>query len=259
MVPQGLDFRIGDVLGSGFLGPDASVLDSRVQVKKFFIDYRENGSVGQFHSDLAIVTPEESPLAGKTISVNDPMRFSSVTMYQTDWGISAVQLRVGNSEPYNLAMAPLQKGDNKLFGTFLPIEGAPEGKGISILARDLQTVAFYDQEGNFVGVRRPGSKKAIEVDKVNIVLDDLIGSTGLELKADPGVPVVYAGFGGLMLTTIISYLSHSQVWALQDGTWLVVGGKSNRAKLEFERELNELLDLVPEVKSLESVESSFPQ
>jgi hypothetical protein len=28
---------------------------------------------------------------------------------------------------------------------------------------------------------------------------------------DPGVAPVYAGFGGLMLTTVISYLSHSQV------------------------------------------------
>ena len=31
------------------------------------------------------------------------------------------------------------------------------------------------------------------------------------MQTDPGVPVVYAGFGALMLTTCISYLSHSQV------------------------------------------------
>lgn len=31
------------------------------------------------------------------------------------------------------------------------------------------------------------------------------------LQTDPGVPVVYAGFGALMLTTCISFLSHSQV------------------------------------------------
>lgn len=171
MVPQGLDFRIGDALGSGILAPSASVMDSRVQVKKFFIDYRENGSVGQFHSDLAI-EEDEKVAASKVISVNDPLRFGGVTMYQTDWGISAVQLRVDGSEPYNLAMAPLQSGDNKLFGTFLPLgeQGSADGKGISILARDLQTVVFYDQQGNFVGVRRPGSRKAIEVDKVGYLL-----------------------------------------------------------------------------------------
>lgn len=31
------------------------------------------------------------------------------------------------------------------------------------------------------------------------------------VQTDPGVPIVYAGFGALMLTTCISYLSHTQV------------------------------------------------
>ena len=31
---------------------------------------------------------------------------------------------------------------------------------------------------------------------MQLVIDDLVGSTGLELKVDPGVPYVYAGFAG---------------------------------------------------------------
>ena len=31
---------------------------------------------------------------------------------------------------------------------------------------------------------------------MQLVVDDLVGSTGLELKVDPGVPYVYAGFAG---------------------------------------------------------------
>jgi cytochrome c biogenesis protein len=42
-------------------------------------------------------------------------------------------------------------------------------------------------------------------------VENIVGSTGLELKSDPGVPLVYAGFGALMITTLISYVSHSQV------------------------------------------------
>lgn len=107
----------------------------------------------------------------------------------------------------------------------------------SMLARDLQSIVLYDQEGKFVGVRRPSSKLPIDIDGMSIVIEDAIGSTGLDLKVrtpiilfhciklycwfvycfillpqtDPGVPVVYAGFGALMLTTCISFLSHSQV------------------------------------------------
>ncbi|GKC42191.1 cytochrome c biogenesis protein CCS1, chloroplastic [Tanacetum coccineum] len=72
-------------------------------------------------------------------------------------------------------------------------------------------------------------------------------SQALSPQTDPGVPIVYAGFGALMLTTCISYLSHTQIWALQDGTTVVIGGKTNRAKIEFPEEMNRVLDRVPEI------------
>jgi cytochrome c biogenesis protein len=50
----------------------------------------------------------------------------------------------------------------------------------------------------------------------------------------------------MCLTTVVSYLSHSQVWAVQEGNSVVVGGKSNRAKFGFQQEMDEMLDLVPE-------------
>lgn len=52
----------------------------------------------------------------------------------------------------------------------------------SMLARDMQSIVLYDQEGKFAGVRRPNSKLPIEIDGVKIVVLDAIGSTGLELK-----------------------------------------------------------------------------
>lgn len=51
---------------------------------------------------------------------------------------------------------------------------------------------------------------------------------------------------GLMVTTAISYLSHSQVWAFQEGKLLHVSGKTNRAKVSFQQELAGVVDMVPE-------------
>jgi cytochrome c biogenesis protein len=50
----------------------------------------------------------------------------------------------------------------------------------------------------------------------------------------------------------VSYSGKSKIWALQDGTAVIVGGKTNRAKAEFQYEINFLLDKVPEI-----VESSL--
>lgn len=39
-----------------------------------------------------------------------------------------------------------------------------------------------------------------------------------------------------------------QVWAYQEGSTLHIGGKSNRARMGFKKELNDIMDMVPEVE-----------
>ncbi|KAL1188686.1 Cytochrome c biogenesis protein CCS1 [Cardamine amara subsp. amara] len=250
-VPQGLNFVIGDVLAPvGFLSIPTDSFNTEVHVNRFTMDYYDSGEVSQFHSDISLRDLNGKEVLRKTISVNDPLRYGGVTVYQTDWSFSALQVTKDGEGPFNLAMAPIKiNGDKKLYGTFLPVgdTNAPNVKGISMLARDLQSIVVYDLDGKFAGIRRPSSKLPIEINGMKIVIEDAIGSTGLELKTDPGVPVVYAGFGALMLTTCISYLSHSQIWALQNGTTLVVGGRTNRAKNQFPDDMNRLLDQVPEL------------
>lgn len=79
--------------------------------------------VSQFYSDLSLFDLDGKEVMRKTIKVNDPLRYGGVTIYQTDWGFSALQVKKNGEGPFNLAMAPLKlNGDKKLFGTFLPLE-----------------------------------------------------------------------------------------------------------------------------------------
>lgn len=200
----------------------------------------------------------------KTISVNDPLRYNGVTMYQTDWGLSGMQVQLrgpsglpalAQGQVVQLPMASLEgKGGigGRIWAAFVPTTDDPDSRqGLSLLARDPRQVVVYNSKGEFAGVRRPGSGTAIEVEGVTITVEDVIGSTGLELKLDPGIPWVYAGFAGMMVTVSVSYFSHSQVWAFEEdeeGGVLLVGGKANRAKLAFSEEMGEILDQVPEVQ-----------
>jgi cytochrome c biogenesis protein len=45
-----------------------------------------------------------------------------------------------------------------------------------------------------------------------------------------------------MLGVVMSYVSHSQIWALQKGDRFYVGGKTNRAQVSFEREIVGILE-----------------
>lgn len=109
-------------------------------------------------------------------------------------------------------------------------------EGISLIARDLQgTVLIYSPKGEFLTSLRTGM--STEINGVRLTLVELVGSTGLQMKADPGIPLFYAGFALLMAGVIMSYVSHSQVWGLQENDLLYVGGRTNRAQLAFEQEL----------------------
>jgi cytochrome c biogenesis protein len=138
-------------------------------------------------------------------------------------------------------MAQLGQGESgRIWGTWIPTK--PDlSEGVSLLAKDLQgTTLIYDTQGKLYGSVRVGS--SIDINGVQLKLLDLIGSTGLQIKADPGIPVVYLGFALLMGGVVMSYFSHSQIWAVQRDGKLYLGGRTNRAQVTFEREIIGLIE-----------------
>ena len=66
------------------------------------------------------------------------------------------------------------------------------------------------------------NRRCHELNETNIfnqrlTLCEIISSTGIQIKTDPGIPMIYLGFLFLMLSTLISYITYSQVWIIQKG------------------------------------------
>ena len=246
MVPEGATFQVENILDAGPLAEQQIPKDWSLKVNRFWIDYDPEGNIDQFYSDLSVLNDQGNEVNRETIHVNQPLRYRGVTFYQADWSIAAVQLHVNNSPVLQLPMAKLDtRGNGRLWGTWVPTK--PDlSEGISLLAKDMQgTLLIYDTKGQLVSSVREGM--SAEVNGVRLAIDKLVGSTGLQIKADPGVPFVYAGFGLLMVGVVMSYFSHSQIWALQQGDRFYLGGRTNRAQVVFERELVEMLESLSEV------------
>lgn len=240
MVPSGNTFLIQNITDAGPFAT-SQPKDWAVKVNRFWIDYLPDGNINQFYSDMSVLDNNGTEVKRKTIHVNEPLRYRGVSLYQASWAIAAVRVRLNNSPIFQLSMAELNTGGNgQLWGTWLPTK--PDmSEGVSLVAKDLQgMVLVYDMSGKLVATVRAGM--STQVNGMTLKVLELVGSTGLQIKADPGIPIVYAGFALLMLGVVMSYVSHSQVWALQQDGRCYIGGRTNRAQVAFEREMIEVFD-----------------
>ncbi|MBD1848711.1 cytochrome c biogenesis protein [Leptolyngbya sp. FACHB-711] len=241
MIPSGETFQVRNIFDAGPWAAAQVPKDWSMRVNRFWIDYTPNGTIDQFYSDLSVLDQQGQEVDRQTIHVNKPLRHKGVTFYQADWSIAALKFHINNSPSLQLPMAQLETGGaGRLWGTWIPTK--PDlTAGVSIVAKDLQGILLvYDMQGKLIATVREGM--STEVNGVTLAIEQVVGSTGLQIKADPGIPLVYTGFGLLMLGVVMSYVSHSQIWALQTANRTYIGGKTNRAQVAFEREMIEVLE-----------------
>jgi cytochrome c biogenesis protein len=111
--------------------------------------------------------------------------------------------------------------------------------GIIVLMDNLQGYcSIYNEFGEFLGNLELNEQVNLGFP---ITLVDILSSTGLQIKTDPGIPLIYTGFFFLMISTLISYITYSQIWVIQDNNKIFIGGTTTRATFDFEIEFFKLI------------------
>jgi cytochrome c biogenesis protein len=230
IVPKTENFHIQNIISNGRF----SIIPKRsARLNDFWITYTKNKTISQFYSDISILDSDGNETKRKTISVNYPFVDDGIYYYQTDWDL--VALRFKNIENQILEY-PLINGfttQEKIWLTWISNNQLSED-GILLLIDNLEGYcSIYDTEGIFLG-----NLEINETLNFNppIRFSEIISSTGLQVKTDPGIPFIYLGFFFLMTSTFLSYITYSQVWIIQRNAQLFVGGTTNRALFDFELE-----------------------
>ena len=238
-----------------YLAPGRSLelMDSRGSSKltlaldNFSIQRDPAGRPEQFTSQLRILEGDGSGgslLKQAQISVNHPLRFQVVTLYQADWALAAISLQLGRSPLLQLPLQSFPQLGEQVWGLVLPTRPDGSEPVLLSLGSEQGPVEVYGADGSPLGQISPGGE-ALEVKGLPIRVASVLPASGILLKRDPGVPLVYAGFAIALAGGGLSLVATRQLWAIaEEGPGpgqLHVAGLCNRNLTGFAAELPQLL------------------
>lgn len=231
IIPNGELFHIRNIVHSGLLNSFPASLFGRID--DFNIDYNPDGSVKQFFSKLSLLSGQNKVLLFKTISVNKPLKYRHLTFYQTDWELNGLKIRLSNDYILQKKIIKTFINNKKCWLCNIIVD---DYKQVFLAIFDLSSpIVLFSPEGLLIGkilIDQP-----FYLNNLFFVVDDVLTSTGLQIKMDSGIVTVYLGFFTLMLSTILSYLSYSQIWFYISSGLFKFSASTNRAVLSFEENL----------------------
>lgn len=159
--------------------------------------------------------------------------YLQINNYQTDWSLIALRFKNIQNQVIEYPLINAFPTQEKIWLTWISNNQFSKD-GILLLIDNLEGYcSIYDTVGQFLG-----NLEMNEILNFNepIIFSEILSSTGLQVKTDPGIPLIYLGFFFLMLSTLLSYITYSQVWVIQKNMQLFIGGTTSRALFDFELE-----------------------
>ena len=234
-------------------------LDFAVRLDHFQVQYYPNGTPQEFRSDLTFVKQGQE-VKQVICRVNDPVSFDQLTFYQSSYqavpkGAVALEVTSGDKTftvdaplrqrvmlPDNLGMVILWRLESNVMGLGPAVQLAyrPENRGHPLMFWVLADPSKEQPE-------QPGPL-IFRVKKL-----DLTYSSGLLVKYDPGVWLVYAGFICMLPGFWLAFFVPRQRWALAvqpqgKGKYgLTVYGAGDRQKYAFQQRLARLQTKLEEI------------
>lgn len=237
----------------------------------FNVDFYEGSDMPKEYKSWLTIIDNGKEVMKKSIEVNDPLTYKGVTFYQASYGmvpraqgmfVLKVTSQSGVSE-----IKQLQPDDTFIIpGT--NIEGTIKDFSPA-LARDKQGKFFtYTEEmmnnpAVFIDFKEGGKEKYSgwilkrypvtgRLPEGHIIeFVDLWGAqyTGLQVRKDPGVWVVYLGCITIAIGLFMAFfMSHRKLWVRvveeKNNTRVVIGATSNKNRAVFERKINKIVSLL---------------
>ena len=240
-----------------------------IRCNSFDVEYYKNMDMPKaYKSDLSIIV-DGKEVERKTIVVNDPLTYNGITFYQSSYGMvpgadGKFILKVVSKNGIEKVYDNLKLGDSfDIPGTSMSAKILDFSPALAINDKTGKPYTYSDELVNpaiYIGVydkgaekyrgwilkRYPETSNLPEGHKIEFVDYWGVKYTGLQVRNDPGVWVVYIGCITITLGLIIAFfINHKRLWVRlsEEGgsTRVIFGGSANKNKLAFEREIERMV------------------
>ena len=214
-----------------------------IELQNFQIERDPQGRAKQYRSIVSLIEPNGNNQA-KEISVNYPLRYKGLTLYQAEWSLAAITIQINNSPKLQIPIESIPELGEQVWGTVIPTKKDGKNPVLITVKNEIGPVTIYDNDGTKL-INLSINKEA-EVKESLIKIINIIPSSGLLLKNDPGVPFVYTSFAIIIIGGSLSIISTKKIWALyeKENSIIYIGGISNRNLSGLSKELPSLISFL---------------
>ncbi|GIW22768.1 MAG: cytochrome c biogenesis protein CcsB [Candidatus Sericytochromatia bacterium] len=207
-----------------------------IRVNNFWMDFYSNGMVKQYYSDVSILDNNDKEILKKTIYVNEPLIYKNIYFYQASWGISHLNIEIDN-KLINAILNPLKNNQGHAS------DKVRIGDKEFIFYLDNQNkIYLFDLKANPITEFVKGISQ--EINNKSVKVNDIVLFTGLQVKKDLGIPLIYFGFVLLIISLIINFFNYSQIFILEYENKYYIIGKANKGLYLLEQEMNNIADAI---------------
>jgi len=265
-----LNLPEGAVSNVAFSGMDKELpLGFDIRCDNFEVDFYGRSDMPKEYRSWLTIIKDGKEVLKKSIVVNDPLTYDGITFYQASFGLVPDALEKGIFI-FKVISKDGQSADLKLkLGDSFQIPGTnTSGKIIDFspaLKIDAQGHAFTfaDQMYNpavyiefaesgkqkFSGwllKRQPETWQLPDGNRVEFLDIWGVEFTGLQVRKDPGVWVVYFGCIAMSIGLFIAFfMSHRKLWVKimedKNNTKVLIGATANKNRASFERKIDKMV------------------
>lgn len=238
LIPKSEIFHIQNIVKNGAF---AQIPQNSFRVNDFWSIYSSKGDITQFYSDISVLDNQANEIKRKTISVNNPLLFKDLLLYQSDWGIVGFRTEIKNKNTNSIGQViqipvlKLNEFNSQFWVSSFPFSYDRDENYIILLQNNRGQINIFNTKGQFIKTQNLGQIVSRDnYTKINFI--EILSSTGILIKSDPGIKVIYSGFFTLMISSLLSYLSFSEFWLLKTSNGIFSGAQTNRSKVKLKIE-----------------------